>query len=147
MGEFTHHFHDPFVPAGKVMDHDHAGEFSRPRGPCIIGLTLVAVMTAKQYRFRLQALIIAHANTPSDNAVTKIIAWTAGSWRATVEDRLVGHVAVDKLDGIVGTRREGDVAHQRPTRKLAFDMSENAVAILFGVEDGADANIGNDLLR
>ena len=29
MRELAHHFHDPFVPARQVMDHDNAGKFSR----------------------------------------------------------------------------------------------------------------------
>src|SRR5271169_1758465 len=69
------------------------------------------------------------------------------SFWAAVEHRLVSRVAVDEFDRLVWARRERDIAHQRPARELTFDMGEDAVAVPLGIQDGADADIGDDLLR
>ena len=68
------------------------------------------------------------------------------SLRAAIEHRAVVLVAVDKLDGIVWLDRESHVAHQRPGRKLAFDMRINAFAVALGIKERADADLGIDLL-
>jgi len=65
---------------------------------------------------------------------------------AAVKDRVIGVIAVDKFDRLIRTRREGKVAHQRPGRELAFDVNVKAIAILLGIKNRTDPDIGNDLL-
>ena len=47
MGAFAHDLGGPLVPAGHVMDHDDAGNFAGTLRARVIGLALVAVVTAE----------------------------------------------------------------------------------------------------
>ncbi len=159
MGEFAHHFHRPFIPARQVMDDNHAGKLTGARRARVIGFALVAVVSAESHRLRLQALIVAHVSTPcSEPGIAREKSFRINgrksrpprerrSFRAAVEHSLIRRIPIDKFDRVVGTRREGDIAHQWPAGKLAFDMSKDAVVVVLGIENGADADIGNDLLR
>ena len=42
------------------MDDDNAREFSRAGRPRVIGLALIAIVTAERNDFRLQTLVITH---------------------------------------------------------------------------------------
>src|SRR5262249_39055527 len=146
MGQFTHDLHNPFVPSGKMMDDDDARIFARAERPCVIGLTLIAVVTAERNRLALQTTIMTHVPTPLTREDRKRFPWTA-LVRTAVKHRFVGHVAVDKFYCIVGPRRKGDVADQRSTGEFTFDMGHDADAVLFLVKDRADPDIGHDILR
>jgi hypothetical protein len=77
----------------------------------------------------------------------RALARGADSIPATEEDRFVIHVAIVELDRIAGAGRKGDVPHERAAGELAFDMGKNAIAIPLRIQDGAHADIGDDLLR
>src|SRR5262252_3222380 len=66
MSQFTHNLSDPFVPPGKMMNDDDAGILSGGDRSGVISLALVAIVGAKFHRFSLQAAIVTHACTPSN---------------------------------------------------------------------------------
>src|SRR5262249_33406468 len=66
MSKLTNDLHDPFVPAGKVMNDDNAGIFPGGGRAGVIGFALIAVMAAKFHRLRLHAAIVTHDGTPFD---------------------------------------------------------------------------------
>ena len=57
MGELAGDFLDPFIPARHVMDDHHAGEWSGPERPGIIGFTQIAVVAVEGHGFRKHCLI------------------------------------------------------------------------------------------
>jgi len=64
-----------------------------------------------------------------------------------VQHRLIVSIVIDEVDSMVGAGGEADIAHQRPGRKLAFHVHRDRSALLLAVQDGAGADVGNDLLR
>src|SRR5215467_11506667 len=147
MGEFTHNLHDPLVPSGKMMNHDNARILPGGDRPRAIGLALIAVVAAKFHCLRLQGTIVTHPCTPFDEKENDTRRTGRTLLRTAIQHRLVGHVAIDEFYRIVGPRHERNVADQRPAGEFAFDMRRDAGAVRFLVQDGADTNIGYDLLR
>jgi hypothetical protein len=67
--------------------------------------------------------------------------------RAAMQHRFISHVAIDEFYRVIRPWREGDIADQRAAGKFAFDMRRDAGAIVLLVQNHADPDIRQDLLR
>ena len=128
------------------MNDDNAGILPRRDRPGVIGLAVIAVIAAKLHRFCLQAAIVTHACTPFDEKCERYLANSGTSLRAAIQHRLVGHVAIDEFYRIVRPRGQSNIPDQRPAGEFAFDMRRDAGAVRFLVQDGANTDIGYNLL-
>ena len=64
-----------------------------------------------------------------------------------MQDCVVGIVPVDEFDGLVGLWGEGQIADQGTGGEFAFDVQLVALAGLLVIQNGAHAEVRNDLLR